>query len=60
MCIFYSTDFLDGFHHLKAYAWVQFQAYLCGICGGQSGIGSSFSVSTLLFPCVHDAINAAC
>jgi len=60
MCIFYNTDFLDGFHHLTAYTWVQFQAYLCGICGGQNGTGSSFSVSTLLFSCVCDATNAPC
>jgi hypothetical protein len=25
----------------------------CGICGGQSGIGTSFSSSSLVFPCQY-------
>ena len=35
---------------LPAEAWVQFQASPCGICGGQSGIGTGFLSSVSGFP----------
>jgi hypothetical protein len=32
-------------------AWAQSLASSCGICGGQSGTGMSFSPNTSVFPC---------
>ena len=31
--------------------WIQSQANLCGICGGQSSIGTDFLPSTSVFLC---------
>jgi hypothetical protein len=42
---------------LTAEAWVQFQVSSCGICGGQSGTGTDFYLSTSVLPChYHSSI----
>ena len=35
---------------LTAEAWVRFQVSSCGICGGQSGTGTDFYLSTSVLP----------
>jgi hypothetical protein len=39
--------------HLTAEARVRVRVNPCDICGGQSGIGTGFSPSSLLFPCLY-------
>jgi hypothetical protein len=38
--------------------FIQSQAGLCGICGGQTGTGTGFSASTSVFPCQYHSTNA--
>ena len=61
-CIFTDTNKMFHGHALAqvvscqpltAEAWVHSQASLCGICGGQSGIGTGFSPNTVVFPCQY-------
>jgi len=38
----------------------QSQVSVQRICGGQSGHGTSFPLSTLIFPCQYHSLSAAC
>jgi len=38
---------------LMAESWVQSQASVCGICGGQGGSGTDFCLIILVFLCLH-------
>jgi hypothetical protein len=38
--------------------WVQTQTTPCGICGGQSGAGTGFSLSTVVLPCQYHSTSA--
>jgi hypothetical protein len=43
--------YADGGRPVKEEVEVRSQTSPCGICGGQSGTGTSFSLSTSEFPC---------
>ena len=61
-CIFTDTNKMFhgqvvGCQSLTADAYVRSQASLCGICGGQNGTGTGFSLSTVVFPSHYHSIS---
>jgi len=47
-----------GRRPLTSKVWIQSQASLCGICGGQSSIGTDFPPSRSVFLCQYNSTNA--
>jgi len=47
-----------GLQNLTTVALIRGKASPCGIYGGQSGVGTDFSWSSLLFPCKYHATRA--
>jgi len=44
-------------HSLVTEAQIQLQANPCGICDGQSGVGTSFSLNVSVVPWQYDSTN---